>query len=225
MRVLLAEDEKKIASFIRKALREVGHAVDEVHRGDEALQLASTTPYDVIILDVMMPGRDGLSVLRVLRERRNSTPVLLLTARGEVSERIEGLNLGADDYMAKPFAMDELVARVNALTRRGTGDRSTLLRVADLTVNLITREVTRAGKKIDLAVREFSLLDYLMRSPGRVLTRTQICEHVWDHHFDTGTNVVDVYVQRLRRKLDDGHDTKLLHTVRGVGYMLREGPP
>jgi two-component system, OmpR family, response regulator len=223
VRVLLAEDEKKIASFIRKALREAGHAVDEVHRGDEALELAKSTPYDVIVLDVMMPGRDGLSVLRVLRERRNPTPVLLLTARGEVSERIEGLNLGADDYMAKPFAMDELIARVNALMRRSTGERSTLLRVADLTVNLITREVTRAGKKIDLAVREFALLDYLMRSPGRVLTRTQICEHVWDHHFDTGTNVVDVYVQRLRRKIDDGHDEKLLHTVRGVGYMLREG--
>ena len=225
MRILLAEDEKKIASFIRKALREAGHAVDEVHRGDEALELAKTTPYDVIVLDVMMPGRDGLSVLRVLRERRNPTPVLLLTARGEVSERIEGLNLGADDYMAKPFAMDELIARVNALTRRGSPERSTMLRVADLTVNLITREVTRAGKRIDLAVREFALLDYLMRSPGRVLTRTQICEHVWDHHFDTGTNVVDVYVQRLRRKIDDGHDVKLLHTVRGVGYVIREGAP
>jgi DNA-binding response OmpR family regulator len=225
MRVLLAEDEKKIASFIRKALREAGHAVDEVHRGDEALELASTTPYDVLVLDVMMPGRDGLSVLRLLRERRNSTPVLLLTARGEVSERIEGLNLGADDYMSKPFAMDELVARVNALTRRGSGERSTILRVADLVMNLITREVTRAGVKIDLAVREFALLDYLMRSPGRVLTRTQICEHVWDHHFDTGTNVVDVYVQRLRRKIDDGHETKLLHTVRGVGYSLRDCPP
>jgi DNA-binding response OmpR family regulator len=225
MRILLAEDEKKIASFIRKALREAGHAVDEVHRGDEALELATTTPYDVIVLDVMMPGRDGLSVLRVLRERRNSTPVLLLTARGEVSERIEGLNLGADDYMAKPFAMDELVARVNALTRRGAGARSTMLRVADLTMNLITREVSRAGRKIDLAVREFALLDYLMRSPGRVLTRTQICEHVWDHHFDTGTNVVDVYVQRLRRKIDDGHDVRLLHTVRGVGYALREEAP
>lgn len=221
MRVLLAEDEKKIASFIRKALREAGYAVDEIHRGDEALELASTTPYDVIVLDVMMPGRDGLSVLRLLRERRNSTPVLLLTARGEVSERVEGLNLGADDYMAKPFAMDELIARLNALTRRTGIARATILKVGDLTVNLITREVTRGGCAVDLAVREFALLDYLMRSPGRVLTRTQICEHVWDYHFDTGTNVVDVYIQRLRRKIDDGHEIKLLQTVRGVGYSLK----
>jgi len=222
MRILLAEDEKKIAAFVRKALREAGYTVDEVHRGDEALELARTTPYDVIVLDIMMPGRDGLSVLRQLRQGRNNTPVLLLTARGEVSERVEGLNLGADDYMAKPFAMDELVARIQALSRRGAGERSTLQRVGDLTMNLITREVTRAGQPIDLSVREFALLDYLMRTPGRVLTRTQICEQVWDHHFDTGTNVVDVYVQRLRRKIDDGRDVKLLHTVRGVGYSLRE---
>lgn len=223
MRILLAEDEKKIASFVRKALREAGYTVDEVNRGDEALELTRLTPYDAIILDIMMPGRDGLSVLRQLRQARNNTPVLLLTARGEVSERVEGLNLGADDYMAKPFAMDELIARIHALTRRGTGERSTILRVADLTMNLITREVTRAGRKIELPLREFAMLDYLMRSPGRVLTRTQICEHVWDYHFDTGTNVVDVYVQRLRRKIDDGHDVKLLHTVRGVGYLLKEG--
>ena len=221
MRILLAEDEKKIASYVRKALREVGYTVDEVHRGDEALELAWTVPYDVIVLDVMMPGRDGLSVLRQLRQRRNNTPVLLLTARGEVSERVEGLNLGADDYMAKPFAMDELVARVQALSRRGSGERATLVRVADLTMNLITREVKRTGEPIALSMREFALLEYLMRTPGRVLTRTQICEQVWDHHFDTGTNVVDVYVQRLRRKIDDGHAGKLLHTVRGVGFVLR----
>ncbi len=225
MRVLLAEDEKKIASFIRKALREAGYAVDEVHRGDDALEAARTASYDAMILDIMMPGRDGLSVLRQLRQARNSTPVLLLTARGEVSERVEGLNLGADDYLGKPFAMDELLARVGALTRRAGGERFTLLSIADLSLNLITREVARAGRKIDLTVREFALLDYLMRSPGRVLTRTQICEHVWDYHFDTGTNVVDVYIQRLRRKIDDAHELKLLHTVRGVGYLLREGPP
>lgn len=222
MRVLLAEDEKKIASFIRKALRAAGHTVDEVNRGDDALEFARSTPYDTIILDVMMPGRDGLSVLSQLRRAHNNTPILLLTARGEVSERVEGLNLGADDYMAKPFAMDELLARVNALTRRGNGARATIMRVGDLSVNLITREVVRAGNKIDLALREFSLLDYLMRSPGRVLSRTQICEHVWEHHSDSGTNVVDVYVQRLRRKIDDGHDLKLLHTVRGIGYVLKE---
>lgn len=221
MRVLLAEDEKKVCQFVRKALREAGLAVDAVHDGESALEAALTGCYDVIVLDIMMPGRDGLSVLRMLRAARNSTPILILTARGEVSERVEGLELGADDYVAKPFAMRELVARVNALARRVNGERATAMRVADLTMNLLTREVTRGGKKIELAVREFALLDYLMRYPGRVLSRTSICEHVWDHHFDTGTNVVDVYINRLRRKIDDFHEVKLLHTVRGVGYMLR----
>jgi two-component system, OmpR family, response regulator len=221
MRILIAEDEKKVAHFIRKALKESGYAVDEVHDGSEALERALITPYDAIILDVMMPGRDGLSVLRLLRMERIKTPILLLTARGEVSERIEGLNLGADDYMAKPFAMGELVARVNALTRRASGELSLLLQVDDLVMNLASREVTRGGVSVSLSIREFSLLDFLMRSPRRVLSRTNICEHVWDHHFDTGTNVVDVYIQRLRRKIDDDHEVKLIHTVRGVGYMLR----
>jgi DNA-binding response OmpR family regulator len=197
--------------------------VDEVYRGDDALEWAARTAYDVIVLDVMMPGRDGLSVLRVLRERRVSTPVMLLTARGEVSERVEGLMLGADDYLSKPFDMTELVARVHALTRRASGQGLTLLSVHDLVMNLATREVSRAGRQVELHTREFSLLEYLMGSPGRVLTRAQIIEHVWDWHFDTGTNVVDVYIQRLRRKIDDAHDVKLLHTVRGVGYALR--PP
>lgn len=222
MRVLLAEDEKKVSNHIRNALRQSGFAVDEVHRGDEALDFAEATPYDAIVLDVMMPGRDGLSVLRMLRERRITTPVMLLTARGEISERVEGLMLGADDYVAKPFAMDELVARVHALTRRNSGQGLTILKVHDLTINLVNREVRRAGQIIELHAREFAVLEYLMQSPGRVLTRTQIIEHVWDYHFDTGTNVVDVYIQRLRRKIDDGHPVKLLHTVRGVGYALRE---
>ncbi len=221
MRVLLAEDEKKVASFICKALREAGHAVDSVHDGNEALDLAATTPYDVLVLDIMMPGRDGLSILKLLRERRVATPVLILTARGEVSERIEGLQLGADDYMGKPFAMGELLARVNALARRSGGDRATLLKVGDLTLNLLSREVKRGSRELDLPLREYSLLEFLMRSPGRVLSRTRICESVWDHHFDTGTNVVDVYINRLRRKIDDAHEVKLLHTIRGVGYMLK----
>lgn len=221
MRVLLAEDEKKVASFICKALREGGHAVDAVHDGNTALNLARTTPYDVIVLDVMMPGRDGLSVLKLLRAGRNATPVLLLTARGEVSERIEGLELGADDYLAKPFAMGELIARIHALTRRAAGEPATLLKVADLSLDLSSREVTRAGRQIDLPLREFALLSFLMRLPGRVVSRTRICESVWDHHFDTGTNVVDVYINRLRRKIDDFHEVKLLHTVRGVGYILK----
>jgi DNA-binding response OmpR family regulator len=224
MRVLLAEDDKKVASHIRNALRQHGYAVDAVHRGDEALELAQSSPFDAIVLDVMMPGRDGLSVLRALRERRIITPVMLLTARGEVSERVEGLRLGADDYLAKPFAMEELVARVEALTRRSSGQGLTLLQVGDLTMNLVAREVMRGGKRIELHPREFALLEYLMQSAGRVLSRAQIIERVWDYHFDTGTNVVDVYVQRLRRKIDDEFEVKLLQTVRGVGYVLRGTP-
>lgn len=223
MRVLLAEDEKKVASHIRNALRQEGHAVDAVHNGNDALSLAATTPYDAIVLDVMMPGRDGLSVLRSLREQQITTPVMLLTARGEVSERVEGLRLGADDYLSKPFAMEELVARIESLGRRSGGQGLTLLKVHDLTVNLVTRGVERAGKPVELHGREFALLEYLMQSPGRVLTRAQITERVWDYHFDTGTNVVDVYIQRLRKKIDDGFEAKLIHTVRGVGYALR--PP
>jgi DNA-binding response OmpR family regulator len=221
MRVLLAEDEKKVSHHIRNALREQGYAVDEVHRGDDALESANTTRFDVIVLDIMMPGRDGLSVLRVLRERQVTTPVMLLTARGEVTERVEGLMLGADDYLAKPFAMDELVARVHALARRHNGHGLTMLNLHDLSMNLVTREVRRAGCKIELPLREFALLHFFLETPNRVLTRTQIIEHVWDYHFDTGTNVVDVYIQRLRRKIDDEHEVKLLHTIRGVGYALR----
>ena len=223
MRVLLAEDEKKVAQHIRAALREQGFTVDMFHRGDEALDAALSTPYDALVLDVMMPGRDGLSILRVLRERRVATPVLLVTARGEVSERVEGLMLGADDYLSKPFAMNELVARVVALSRRGTSQGLTMLRVEDLTMNLLTREVARGGAKIELPMREFALLEFLMRSPGRVLSKTQLIENVWQWHFDTGTNVVEVYIQRLRKKVDDGHPVKLIHTVRSVGYVLKRG--
>jgi DNA-binding response OmpR family regulator len=221
MRILLAEDETKVAQHVRSALREQGYTVDMVHRGDEALRMALDTPYDALVLDVMMPGRDGLSILRTLRERHVATPVLLVTARGEVSERVEGLMLGADDYLSKPFASTELVARVVALTRRGTGQGLTMLKVADLTMNLLSREVMRAGVKIDLPMREFALLEYLMRSPGRVVTRTQLIENVWEWHFETGTNVVEVYIQRLRKKVDEGHAVKLIHTVKGVGYVLK----
>ncbi len=221
MRVLLAEDEKKIAQHIRAALREQGFTVDMFHRGDEALDAAVATSYDAIVLDIMMPGRDGLSVLRTLREKRITAPVLLVTARGEVSERVEGLMLGADDYLAKPFAMTELVARVVALARRANTQGMTILRMEDLTMNLITREVHRAGEKIELPMREFALLEFMMRSPGRVLSRTQLIENVWQWHFDTGTNVVEVYIQRLRKKVDEGRPVKLIHTVRSVGYVMR----
>jgi two-component system, OmpR family, response regulator len=221
MRVLVVEDEKKIASFIRKGLTEVGFNALLCHRGDEALALATTEAFDAIVLDVMLPGRDGLSVLRQLREQRNAVPVILLTARNGVAERVEGLNAGADDYLPKPFSVEELIARLRAVSRRVSGETLSVRRYENLVLNLLTREATRGGTAIELTTREFALLEYLMRSPGRVLTRTQLCEQVWDYHFDPGTNVVDVCVQRLRRKIDDGHDVKLLQTVRGVGYTLR----
>lgn len=221
MRILIAEDEKKIAAFVRMGLSEVGFNATVCHRGDDALQLASTESFDAVVLDIMLPGRDGLSVLRQLREQRNRVPVILLTAREGLSERVEGLNLGADDYITKPFSIEELIARLRAVWRRLSGEGLSLIQLADLTLNLTTREVRRAGKKIELTTREFALLEYLLRSPGRVHTRTQLCEHVWDYHFDPGTNVVDVGIQRLRRKIDDGHELRLLHTVRGVGYTLK----
>jgi DNA-binding response OmpR family regulator len=221
MRILIAEDEKKIASHIHNALREAGFAVDEVHRGDEALRLAELNQYDVLLLDIMMPGRDGLSVLKLLRERRHGVPILLLTARGEVSERVEGLMLGADDYLSKPFAMDELVARVHTLARRSRQELAAVLNLHDLSLNLLNREVQRAGRKIELTPREFALLECLLRGAGRVLPRTFLIEKVWDFHFDTGTNVVEVYIKRVRGKIDDGYEIKLLHTIRGVGYVLR----
>jgi DNA-binding response OmpR family regulator len=193
-----------------------------VHDGQAALDAATLTSFDAIVLDIMMPGRDGLSVLKSLRAQRIETPVLILTARGEVSERIEGLELGADDYMSKPFAMRELVARVNSMTRRASPERATSLKVGDLQMNVLRRDVSRAGKAVQLTVREFALLEFLMRAPGKVHSRTSLCEHVWEYHFDTGTNVVDVYIKRLRGKIDEGHEVKLLQTERGVGYMLRE---
>ncbi len=223
MRILVVEDEKKIAAFIGKGLAAEGFNPLLCHRGDDALLLASTERFDAIVLDVMLPGRDGLSVLRQLRERRHTVPVLLLTARSSLTERVDGLNAGADDYLGKPFSMDELVARLRAIGRRQSGEGLSVLQYEDLSVNLITRETTRAGRKIELTTREFALLEYLMRSPGRVLTRPQLCEQVWDYHFDPGTNVVDVCIQRLRRKLDDGCAVKLVQTVRGVGYTLKAG--
>ncbi len=222
MRVLVVEDQKKTASFIRRALLAEGFAVDVAEDGETALVLAGETPFDAIVLDIMLPGRDGLSVLRLLRERRIATPVLLLSARGEVNERVTGLNAGADDYLPKPFALDELLARVRALGRRGTEQAASILRVADLTLDTVSRTARRAGTLIELSAREFRLLELLMRTPGRVCSRMMILEKVWDYSFDPGTNVIEVYVSRLRDKLDAGHSQKLLHTLRGVGYVLKE---
>ena len=222
MRILVVEDEQKIARFVQKGLKEFGFAVDVIGRGDEALEIILDNPFEAIVLDIMLPGRDGLSILRALRERSNAVPVLILTARGEVREKVEGLDLGADDYLAKPFAIEELAARLRALIRRQTGENLVRYRIQDLTLDVATRSVRRGNRRIDLTGREFSLLEFLMRTPGRVFTRTQLCQHVWEYQFDAGTNLVDVYIQRLRRKVDDGEPAKLIHTVRGAGYRIGE---
>lgn len=221
MRVLVVEDEKKTASFIRKALQAEGYAVDVCYHGDEAFAAPSATPYDVIVLDIMLPGRDGLSMVRRWRQCHNQTPVLLLSARGEVNERVEGLDAGADDYLPKPFALVELAARVRSLTRRGSETKSLVLRVADLRLDTVTHQVRRGETDIELTAREYRLLEYLMRSSGRLCGRMMILEKVWDYDFDPGTNLVDVYIKRLREKIDAAFEPKLLHTVRGTGYVLR----
>lgn len=220
VKVLVAEDDRKIAALVRKALEAAGFVVDACHDGTDAFTLATTHPYDALVLDIMLPGRDGLSILRQLRELRNPVPILLLTARSSLNERVEGLNLGADDYLPKPFYTDELIARLHAILRRRSGDQASLLTAGELNVNLLTRDVRRGAETITLTAREFALLTCLMRSPGRVFNRTQLCEHVWNYHHDPGTNLVDVYVQRVRRKILDDPHHPLIETVRGVGYRF-----
>ena len=221
MKVLVIEDEKKIASFVRKGLEAQGFVVEVSPHGDEGYGLACSRPYDALVLDIMLPGKDGLSILRNLRERKMALPVILLTARSELNERLEGLNLGADDYLTKPFHIEELIARLHAVTRRAAGTSQSILAVADLKMNLLTRKVARGEQAMELTAREFSLLEHLMRSPGRVLTRVEICERVWDYNFDPGTNLVEVYIQRLRKKVDGDFPNKLIETIRGVGYRIR----
>ena len=215
------EDDKKLAGLVRKGLEAQGFTVDFCDNGDDAFALATTRTYDALVLDIMVPGRDGLSILRNLRDRHICAPVVLTTARSALNERLEGLNLGADDYLTKPFYVDELIARLHAVTRRASGAAPTLIQNGNVTVNLVTRETLRDGEAVELTVREFALLTYLLRSPGQVFTRAQICEHVWNYHFDPGTNLVDVYVQRLRRKLESDGEPSLIETVRGVGYRAR----
>lgn len=222
MKVLIVEDEKKISDFVIKGLKEQGFAVDLADNGDDGYCLAMTQSYDAIVLDIMLPGRDGLSILKSLRAKGNNVPVIAATARGELDERLEGLNLGADDYLTKPFYIDELVARLQALHRRTTGSQLNVKQVEDLVLNMAAREVKRGEREIELTSREFNLLEYLMRSPGRVYTRTQILEHVWGYDFDPNTNIVDVCLQRLRKKIDQPDEVKLLETVRGVGYRMRK---
>lgn len=221
MRVLVVEDEKKVASFIKQGLEEEGYAVDVAPDGEEGLGMALDRVHDLVILDIHLPRMDGLRVLQELRKDKVTTPVLLLTVRANIEDKVLGLDAGADDYLTKPFAFEELLARVRALLRRRAEAEPPVLRIADLTLDPARHVVTRGGEKIDLSPKEFALLAYFMRNPGRVLTRTMISEHVWDYDFDTMTNVIDVYVTYLRKKIDAGHQPKLIHTVRGVGYVLK----
>lgn len=224
MRVLVVEDESKVAALVKAGLEEHGFAAEVCNDGTKALARASAETFDALVLDIMLPGRDGLSVLRKLRDERNTVPIILLTARGDLSERIEGLNLGADDYLTKPFSVLELVARLGAVLRRRNGTGLTVQSYADLSMNFATREVQRGGVAIELTPREFALLECLIRTPGKVVTRVEISQSVWGHQFDPGTNFVDVAIQRLRRKLDDAFPRKLIQTVRGVGYALQAEP-
>ena len=221
MRLLVVEDEKKVASFIKQGLEEEGYAVDLALDGEKGLEMALDGVHDLIILDISLPKMDGLQVLKKLRQQKVNTPVLLLTVRATIEDKVLGLDAGADDYLTKPFAFQELVARVRALMRRRAEADPALLQVADLILDPARRVVSRGGEKIELTAKEFALLEYFMRNRGRVLTRTLMIEHVWNYDFDTMTNIVDVYVNYLRKKIDNGREPKLIHTVRGVGYVLK----
>ncbi len=223
MRVLVVEDEKKVASFIKRGLEEENFAVDVAFDGEEGLYLAENNPYDVILMDLMLPKKDGLSVIKELREKEITTPVLCLTAKDAVEDIVSGLDTGSDDYLTKPFAFGELLARVKALVRRTNKDRGAEIHFADLRLDPVTHKVWRSDKEIDLTAKEYALLEYFMRNPNEVLTRSMIAEHVWDYTFDSFTNIIDVYVNYLRKKIDREFENKLIHTVRGVGYVLKEG--
>ncbi len=220
MRILIVDDEKKAAAYLSKGLREHDFVVDSAHHGADGLHLAQTGSYDLIILDVMLPGRDGWSILKDLRAAGNSTPVLFVTAKDAVADRVKGLELGADDYLVKPFAFSELLARVRSVLRRGSPRQPEVIQVADLEIDIPRHRVKRGGKRIDLSPKEFSLLALFVRRAGEVLSRTLIAEQIWDMNFDSDTNVVDVHVGRLRAKIDDPFEHKLIRTVRGVGYVL-----
>jgi len=225
MRILLVEDDVKIASFVEKGLRAAGYAVDHAIDGETGLHLALTEPYDAAIIDIMLPKLDGLSLVKQIREKKISTPVIILSAKDSVDDRVKGLQTGSDDYMTKPFAFSELLARVQALIRRAGGlSEPTQLVVGNLIMNLLSREVVREGRRIELQPIEFSLLEYLLRNSGRVVSKTMIMEHVWDYNFDPQTNVVEARISRLRDKVDRDFSRKLIHTLRGVGYVLRENP-
>ena len=221
MRFLIVEDEEKVARFVRRGLEEEHHAVDIVADGEAAYEQIDLVPYDLIILDLTLPKRGGLELLRSIRQSGNKVPVLILTARSSVADRVKGLDLGADDYVVKPFSIAELLARVRALLRRGEIGAVTVLRADDLTLDLVSHEVKRGDQKINLTSKEYALLEYFLRNPNRILSRSMISEHVWDLHSDSFTNVIDVYVNYLRNKIDRGHKRPLIHTMRGSGYVLK----
>jgi len=225
MRILVIEDEKKVASFIKKGLEEEHYAVDTAYDGEMGLYMAEVNEYDLIILDLMIPKIDGLEVLKRIRKNKNSVPILVLTAKDTAEDIVKGLDAGCDDYLTKPFNFMVFLARIRALLRREKIDKEPLLEIADLTLSPVTHKVTRMGKEVDLTSKEYALLEYFMRNPDKVLTRTMISEHVWDYHFDSLTNVVDVYVNYLRRKIDKDFEPKLIHTIRGVGYILSADRP
>lgn len=225
MHILFVEDEAKIANFVQAGLKEQGFVVDYCDNGDEGYTRALDNEYDALVLDIMVPGKDGLSILKNLRRKGQNVPIILLTARNELDDRLEGLNLGADDYIAKPFFVEELVARIHAVVRRSAGDRQNLVCVGPIKLDRITREVTCNQHIVELTTREFNLLEYLMRSPGRVFTRTQILEHIWGYDFNPNTNVVDVCVQRIRKKIDSIGGAGWIESIRGVGYRFRQPEP
>jgi heavy metal response regulator len=221
MRILVIEDEKKVADFISNGLAEEGYAVDVAHDGDQGYFLATTNEYDAILLDIMLPKMDGITLCTKLRSEDNHTPILMLTAKDAIKDKVRGLDAGADDYLTKPFAFEELLARIRSLLRKKSLQQKTLFQVDNLVLDTITHTVSRGEREIPLSVKEYALLEYLMRNTGSVVTRTMIAEHVWDINFDTFTNVIDVYISYLRNKIDRGHETKLIHTVRGRGYVLK----
>lgn len=222
MKILLVEDETEIGELIKNGLEKEGFVLDYCQDGDSGMEHAMTRSYDAIVLDVMLPGRSGLEILKVIRAGHNNVPVIIITARGETEDRIEGLDLGADDYLPKPFFVEELIARLRAIWRRSSETGMSVLSVGPLSANLMKREVVRSGVQIEMTPKEFSLLAFLMRAPGRVLTRTQILEQVWGYHFDPGTNLVDVYIRRLRSKIDIEEGVPLIETLRGVGYRMQD---
>jgi heavy metal response regulator len=222
MRILIVEDEKKVAKFLQQGLEEEHYTVDVSHDGEEGSKLALMGNHDLLILDILLPKKDGIAILKEVRSKKISVPVIMLTAKSAIEDKVEGLDSGADDYLTKPFAFAELLARVRSLLRRGTTEKSTILHVSDLHLDIVAHKAKRGEKVIELTGKEYALLEYFMRNVNRVLTRTIISEHIWNYNFDTGTNVIDVYINHLRSKVDDGFEKKLIHTVRGVGYVMKD---